>query len=74
MILCSSMKFYLLTSISYNIGMYTEKISESIGLGQTLVQVDQQNNFEKVFLLNSNADTVIAKFFHIYTECTILEI
>ena len=48
--------------------MYNEKISENIGLGPTLVQVDQQN-FEKVFLLNSNADS---KVFFIHIECTFI--
>ena len=58
------MKLYLLSLISSNIGKYNEKVSEHIGLGPTLVQVDQQN-FEKVFLLKSDTDSKV--FSYIYS-------
>ena len=41
--------------------MYNEKISENIGLGPTLVQVDQQN-FE-MFPLESDSDSKVS-FIH----------
>ena len=47
--------------ISSNIGMYSEKVRENIGLGPTLVQVDQQN-FEKVFLLKSDTDSKVFSY------------
>ena len=55
------MKFSLLSLISSNIGMYNEKVSENIGLGPTLVQVDQQN-FEKLFLLKSDTDSKVFSY------------
>ena len=41
--------------------MYNEKVSENIGLGPTLVQVDQQN-FEKLFLLKSDTDSKVFSY------------
>ena len=61
-----SMLVYEILSIIFdffNIGMYKEKISENIGLGTTLMQVDHQN--VKVFLLKSDTDSKV--FSYIYS-------